>query len=435
MLDSTWGTVAELTVLASASAGTGPEKVPGNMRILCADSIPEDLFAPLRESGHDVRLEANLTEASLPDVLAGWPAEVLVVRSTRVTAEAIGASDSLGLIVRAGAGTDNIDQAAASAAGVYVSNVPGQNAIAVAELAMALLLAIDRHIAAGMADLSADTWNKKRYSDADGLHGKTMAIIGLGDVGLALAERATAFGLTVLALRKSGRSTDQLARLRSAGISLVDSMEELLGAADVVSLHVPKAPETVGMCDASFFSMMRDGAILLNTSRGDVVDEAALVEAMNEKGIRAGLDVWPDEPATGAGEWSSPLSKHPNVVGSHHIGASTTQAQNAVASGTVSVIEDYVEGRITNCVNVVSDPVGGTILTVRHLDRVGVLAKVFATLRAGGLNVQQMSNQLFTGSVAAVASISLERPPTEEVLEAIATDGDILAVSVSQVAR
>jgi D-3-phosphoglycerate dehydrogenase len=416
----------------SAEADTGPEKVQIPMHILCADSLPDHLLAPLQEAGHEVVVDADLNADTLPGYLTENPAEVLVVRSTKVTADAIAASTSLGLIVRAGAGTDNIDKDAASAAGIYVSNVPGQNAIAVAELAMALLLATDRHIPAGMADLSAGVWNKKTYSTADGIYGQTLAILGLGDIGFALAERANAFGMSVIALRKPGRSTTALARLRSAGITLVDTLEELLATADVVSVHVPKSPDTIGMCNAEFFDKMRDGAIFLNTARGDVVVEQDLLDAMTRKGIRAGLDVWSDEPSAGAAEWTSALSTNPNVIGSHHIGASTRQAQNAVAAGTVAVIDAYLDGRITNCVNLVAEPVGSTILTVRHLDRVGVLAKVFATLRSEGLNIQEMNNQLFTGSVAAVASIYLERSPSDAVLEAIGSDDDILAVSVAE---
>lgn len=401
------------------------------MRILCADAIADDLLAPLREAGHEVLVEPDLAADTIPVRLAELPVDVLVVRSTKVTAEAIAATSTLGLIVRAGAGTDNVDKDAASARGIYVSNVPGQNAIAVAELAMGLLLAIDRHIATGMADLVAGQWNKGKYSKADGVYGKTLAIIGLGEIGFALAERATGFGMGVIALRKPGRSASSLARLRSAGITLVDSTDEMLTQADVVSLHVPKSPETIGMVNAEFLSKMKDGAILLNTSRGEVVDADALVEAMDTKGIRAGLDVWPDEPSGKSGEWTSALSTHANVVGSHHIGASTQQAQNAVATGTVAVIEHYLAGHITNCVNMVDESAGCAVLTVRHLDRVGVLAKVFATLRSGGLNVQQMENQLFTGSVAAVASINLEHAPSEELLASIAADDDILAVSVA----
>ncbi len=407
------------------------EKEQIHMKILCADALADDLLAPLRTAGHEVIVESDLSADTLPERLSALDPEVLVIRSTKVTAAAIEASSSLGLIVRAGAGTDNVDKDAASARGIYVSNVPGKNAIAVAELAMGLLLAIDRHIAAGMADLANGQWNKGTYSKADGVYGKTLAIIGLGEIGFALAERANAFGLNVIALRKAGRTDTALSRLRSAGISLVDTMDELLAQADVVSLHVPKSPQTSGMVDAAFLSNMKDGAILINTARGEVVDGDALIAAMESKGIRAGLDVWPDEPSGKSAEWTSPLSTHPNVVGSHHIGASTQQAQNAVAQGTVAVIEAYLTGKISNCVNMASEPAGCAVLTVRHLDKVGVLAKVFATLRTAGLNVQQMENQLFTGSVAAVASINLESAPAADVLEVIAADDDILAVSVA----
>ena len=401
------------------------------MKILCADALPEELFESLRAAGHDVSIEPDLTADDLPDRLAASKPDVLVVRSTTVSEAAINATPLLGLIVRAGAGTDNVDKDAASARGIYVANVPGKNAIAVAELAMGLLLAIDRHIAVGNADLKSGVWNKLEYSKADGILGKTLAIVGLGEVGFALAERASAFGMSVTALRKPERSAASLGRIRSAGVTLVDSLEELLGQADVVSLHVPKSPETVGMVDEKFFDMMKEGAILLNTSRGEVVDGDALLAALDSKNIRAGLDVWPDEPSQKSVDWASPLSTHRNVVGSHHIGASTTQAQDAVAAGTVATIEAYTQGRVTNAVNLIGDSTGAVVLTVRHYDRVGVLAKVFETLRASGVNVQQMENQLFTGSVAAVASINLEEAPSAVALDEIANDEDVLSVSVS----
>ena len=153
---------------------------------------------------------------------------------------------------------------------------------------------------------------------------------------------------------------------------------------------------------------------------------------METRDIRAGLDVWPDEPAAGSGEWTSALAAHPNVVGSHHIGASTAQAQHAIAAGTVAVVEAYLAGRVTNCVNLVEEPLGEVVLTVRHLDKVGVLAKIFATLRAADANVQQMENQVFMGSVAAVASINLDSEPTPETIEAMLGDDDVLAVSVAR---
>ena len=198
------------------------------MRILCADALDNDLLEPLRAAGHKVDVDPSLSGETLPLALAENPADIVVVRSTKVTAEAIAASRRLGLVVRAGAGTDNIDKEAASNQGVYVSNVPGQNAIAVAELAMGLLLSIDRNIPAGVADLAAHKWDKARYSKADGVFSKTLAIIGLGEIGLALAERASAFGMSVTALAKPGRSAANVARLETAGITLVESLDELI---------------------------------------------------------------------------------------------------------------------------------------------------------------------------------------------------------------
>ena len=401
------------------------------MKILCADALAIELFSPLVDAGHEVAIEPDLDAESLPKRLAEWHPEVLVVRSTKVSKDAIEASTALGLVVRAGAGTDNVDKTAASAAGVYVSNVPGKNAIAVAELAMGLLLAIDRHIPAGMADFANGQWNKGRYSKADGIYGKSLAIVGLGEIGFALAERAQAFGMSVSGLRKPGRSDRSLRRIRSAGISLADDLGTLLGAADVVSIHVPKSPDTVGMVDAEFLAQMRDGSILINTSRGEVVDEHALISAMETRGIRAGLDVWPNEPSNKEDEWTSPLASHPLVVGTHHIGASTAQAQSAVAEGTVDVITAYTQGRIENCVNLVSESSGAAILTVRHLDRVGVLAKIFDSLRSAGLNVSQMDNEIFTGGVAAVASINVDAAPSPELLQSLRSDADILDVSAA----
>ena len=235
--------------------------------------------------------------------------------------------------------------------------------------------------------------------------------------------------MSVNGLRKPGRSARSLRRIRAAGISLVDDLPTLLGDADVVSIHVPKSPDTVGMVDAGFLAQMKDGAILLNTSRGEVVNEGALIAAMDSRGILAGLDVWPNEPSSKEGEWSSPLSSHPNVVGTHHIGASTAQAQNAVAEGTVEVITAYTEGRVVNCVNLMSESTGAALLTVRHLDKVGVLAKIFESLRAAGLNVSQMDNEVFDGAVAAVASINVDGEPTEALLETLRQDADILDVS------
>ena len=374
------------------------------MRVLLADAIDPSTVGVLTDRGHDCVSDPKLTADDLPDRIAGF--EALVVRSTKVTAATIQAADALELIVRAGAGTNTIDVDAASEVGIYVTNVPGRNAIAVAELTMGLLLAIDRRIADNVADLRTGSWNKTSYSKADGLFGKVMGIVGLGEIGFAVAERASAFGLDVRAIRKDrDEATEE--RIRSLGIELEDSLEELVATADIVSIHVPATPETDSMFDARMLGRMKEGAILLNTSRGDIVDEAALLDALETRALRVGLDVYPDEPGSGATDWSSKLAQHPNVVGTHHIGASTAQAQKAVAEGVVEVLDAFVRGEILNCVNLAPTRLGTHTLHVRHFDRVGVLAGVFDVLRRRELNVEQMENRVFEGRNAAVATIDV----------------------------
>ena len=282
------------------------------MRVLLADAIHPSTVEILTERGHECVFEPKLSSDELPGRMPG--SQALVVRSTEVTAAAIEAADALELIVRAGAGTNTIDVEAASEVGIYVTNVPGRNAIAVAELTMGLLLAIDRRIPDNVADLRAGTWNKSTYGKADGLFGKVMGIVGLGDIGFAVAERAGAFGMSLRAVRKD-RDEAAEERIKALGIELVDSLEELAGTSDVISIHVPSSPETESMFDARVLGAMKQGAILLNTSRGNVVDEAALLDALETRELRAGLDVYPGEPGSGSTSWASPLAQHPRVVG------------------------------------------------------------------------------------------------------------------------
>lgn len=398
------------------------------MRILLADELEDAAVEALSQRGHECVVDPALSAEALPGRIGGFG--VLVVRSTQVTAATIEAGDALELIVRAGAGTNTIDTQAAADAGIYVSNVPGRNAIAVAELTMALLLAIDRRVADNVTDLRAGRWDKNTYSTADGLYGKTMGVVGLGDIGLAVAERAKAFGIVVRGVRKEGRSASTEERIRALGVGLVDSLDELVAGSDIITLHLPAAPGTKGLVDGPFLANMRPGAILLNTSRGDVVDEAALLEAVEKIGLRVGLDVFPDEPASGTGAWSSKLAQHPNVVGTHHIGASTEQAQRAIAAGVVEIVDAFQRGEILHCVNLEQRRLGRCTLHVRHYDRVGVLAQVFDLLRRGGLNVEQMENRIFAGGNAAVATIDVGEDLPRELLAQIESIPDVIHVSV-----
>ena len=397
------------------------------MRILFADGLSDAAVERLRAGGDTCTVKASLTAEDLPAHVAGY--DVLVVRSTRVTAETIEAGTDLGLVVRAGAGTNTIDCQRAAELGVLVCNVPGRNAVAVAELTMGLVFATDRHIASSTADARAGAWNKKAYSRARGLFGSTLGIIGMGAIGLETAQRAAACGLKVVTEDKP-RNRSVLQRMADIGVVALPDRDAVLAASDIVSLHVPGGPGTAGMVDAGFLAKMKHDAVLINTSRGEVVDEAALLDALNNTDMRAGIDVFADEPPAGTGSVDSALARHPKVTVTHHIGASTNQAQEAVAEGTVEVVEEYRSGSVVNCVNLESAPHRTAILGVRHYDRVGVLASVLQELRRCNLNVANMSNRIFAGSQAAVATIDVFGTIDDGLLDAVRSLPDVIQVSV-----
>lgn len=397
------------------------------MRILFADSLDDAAVERLRAGGEECEVRPELTAVDLPDHVAGF--DILVVRSTEVTAAAIDASTELGLIVRAGAGTNTIDCQRAAERGVYVCNVPGRNAVAVAELAIGLMLAIDRHIASAAADLRAGRWDKKAYSRSQGLLGTTLGIIGMGAIGLEVAQRAAALGLRVMAEDKPRRRRVRQ-RMEAIGVTTVPDRTALLAASDIMSLHVPGDPSTAGMVDAAFLAAMKPDAVLINTSRGDVIDEATLIAALDSTDLRAGLDVFCDEPADSTGRIDSALARHPKVTGTHHIGASTGQAQSAVAEGTAELIEAYRDGTLIDCVNLERAPRRTATLIVRHYDRVGVLAAVLQELRRHRVNVANMRNRIFAGSVAAAATIDVAGVIDDDLLDAIRALPDVINLSV-----
>jgi D-3-phosphoglycerate dehydrogenase len=396
------------------------------MRLLIADKFPETYIAAFRSLGIAVEYDAAVTADALADRAADF--EILVVRSKKVTRATIEKAQKLELVIRAGAGVDTIDVVAASERGIYVANCPGKNSIAVAELAMGLLLAIDRRIADGTADLRAGKWNKKDYSVADGVKGKTLGVVGFGAIGRAVAKRALAFEMKVIA---SSLPEDAPA-MREMGVVPVASLAELAEQADVVSVHVPQTATTKKLFGIEFFSRMKQNAIFVNTSRGGVVDQAALERAMKERGIRAALDVFDPEPEGGTAEFAPAIAKLPGFVGTHHIGASTEQAQNAIAEEAVRIVHDYVaSGHVANCVNIERHAPAKVQLLVRHYDKVGVLASVLEVIRRYGLNVEDMNNTIFAGAKAAVASIRLSAAPPDELLQELSgMKEQILQVSV-----
>ncbi len=398
------------------------------MKILVADNIAEVGVRALEEAGHTVVEKAKLGGEALVEALREEEPQVLIVRSTKVTPEALDANARLELIVRAGAGYDTIDVEGASARGVFVANCPGKNSVAVAELVMGLVLALDRRIPDNVIDAREGRWNKKAYAQGDGLKGKTLGIIGMGNIGQAVAERAEAFEMRVVAWSRS--LTDEKAF--AYGVERRESIEAVAQEADVVTLHVASTPETKHLAGRAFFEAMKEGAYFINTTRAPVVDEEALRWAMDEKGVRAALDVMAGEPSEKQTDsFEHPLMGHPNCYMTHHIGASTQQAQDATAEEAARVVLTYdEEGSVPNCVNLARQTPATHQLTVRHRDKVGVLAGVLDEIRKANWNIQEMDNLIFEGAKAACANIRIDGEPGEDALARIAAQEDVLAVSV-----
>ena len=405
------------------------------MKVLIADRFEPKGLDALRALGLDVIFQPELKEASLAEALSSTRADVLVVRSTKVTDAILEAGD-LSLIVRAGAGYDTIDVRSASRRGIYVSNCPGKNAVAVAELAFGLILSLDRRIPDNVADLRAGVWNKKEYAKSRGLLGRTLGILGFGGIGQEVARRAQAFGMNLaiwseigIAIGRDGLPVDlpQVIRLRPISadaaepkVTVYDTPADAAANCDILSVHLALNEKTRGLVNAAVFDRMKPGAYFVNTARGEVVDYKALEAAVKTKGLRVALDVYSKEPAMPEGAFVDALIALPGVYGTHHIGASTEQAQQAIAAETVHVIETYLRtGRVPNVVNLSRKTPATHVLVIRHQDRPGVLAHVFDRLREAGINVEETENIIFADAEAAVARISIIGEPPGDVVAAI----------------
>jgi D-3-phosphoglycerate dehydrogenase / 2-oxoglutarate reductase len=395
------------------------------MKVLIADKFEQSGRDGLRAIGCEISFQADLKDDALVEAIRKENPDVLVVRGTKVT-EAMLAAGQIKLVVRAGAGFNTIDVVAASRRGIYVSNCPGKNSIAVAELAFALILALDRRIADNVISLRRGEWNKKEFSKARGLYGRTLGLIGLGKIGQEMIRRAHAFGMPVIAWSRS-LTPD---RADEIGIEYRAQAVDVAREADVVSVHLALNPKTKDFIGAEFLNAMREGAYFVNTARGDVVNQTALVEAMS-RGLRVGLDVFANEPTSATGEFSDPIREEPNLYGTHHIGASTDQAQEAIAAETVRIVKEFKEtGKVPNVVNLARQTPATHRLVVRHLDRPGVLASVLDAIKAEQINVQEMENIVFEGAAAAVARINLDNAPSTQVLERLRTENAIIELDL-----
>ena len=395
------------------------------MKILVADALHGSFEEAMEQEKLSITVRPDLSSDQLSEAIADH--NVLVVRSTRVDADVLKAATNRELVIRAGAGTNTIDVEAAGNHGVYVANCPGKNAIAVAELTWAMVLGLDRQLALADRRLRAGRWEKKRFSKARGLHGQTFGIVGFGNIGRAVAHRAAAMGMKVVAWSRS--LTPEVAK--RAGVRCMNSLEELAEEADVVSIHLPKAPATQGLLGEGFFDSLRDGTLVVNVSRGGVVDEAIVKRCLTVGKIKYATDVFTEEPASGEDDFNNELLEYDETLCTPHIGAATTQAQKAVADEVRHIICSYKEtGLVPNVVNLRPPSMEHCQIQVRHRDRVGVLAKILTKIREADINIEDMTNAGFSLGHAACATITLNQTPSHHVLHEVGAIPDVLGVSL-----
>lgn len=397
------------------------------MNVFVADKLPQEALDELESLGVNVTFNPGTSAADLEKGVGD--ATALIVRSTVVNETCIRNSPDLTLIIRAGAGVNNIDLEAASNQGIYVANCPGKNSIAVAELAIGLILALDRSIPDNVSDFRNGEWNKAAYSKAKGLYGKVLGIVGLGQIGLEVIKRARAFGMPIVAWSRS--LTPE--RAEELEITYASTVEEVASKCDILSAHLALKPETRGIISKEVLAKLKDGSFVINTARAEVIDEDALYEEVSSGRLRAGLDLLTDEPEYKQGEVKNRFQELKGAYITHHIGASTEQAQLAVAADAVDIIRGYLnEGRVRNWLNRSEHTDSPWKLVVRHFDKPGVIANVMSELKKADINAQELENVIFDGQKTACCTIQLDADPTGEVLKNIQsrTDEVISAVVI-----
>ena len=351
------------------------------MHIVIADSLPDSASNLLKAAGWSVDAKAGRKPDELARDLA--KADALIVRSaTQVTAALLATAPRLRVVARAGTGVDNVDVPAATARGILVMNAAGANSISVAEHALALMLSLARAVPMADASMKRGVWEKKKLTGVE-LRGKSLGVVGFGRIGREVAARARAFGMDILAYDPyiASRAAD------AAGVPLVE-LTELLERADFISLHVPALPETRHLINASTLSKTRKGVRIVNTARGELIDEGALADAIESGHVAgAGLDVFETEPPI-----DQRLTALPQVVATPHIAASTTEAQELVGSEIAVNVRDYLqEGIVRNAVNFPAVPPEDVPRLRPYLqlaERLGALVSQLLPERAASIGIR-----------------------------------------------
>ncbi len=312
------------------------------MKVLVKEKIA-DSGVDLLRANFDVDLGLEMSDEELAEAIGAYDA-ILIRSATKLTAELIDRAEQLKVIGRAGTGVDNVDIPAATRRGIVVANAPESNSVAAAEHTLALALALYRNVPQAQATLVDGRWERSRFKGSE-LYGKTLGVIGFGRIGQLVAKRAQSFEMEIIAFDKFVSAE----RFRELGVEGAESLDDLLARADIVSLHVPKTPETVGLIGTESIAAMKDGARVINCARGELVDLDALTAALESGKLGgAALDVFPSEPFT-----DHPIFAREDVVVTPHLGASTAEAQDRAGVVTAEQVTAALTGGVvTNAVNI-----------------------------------------------------------------------------------
>ncbi|MBI3202969.1 MAG: D-3-phosphoglycerate dehydrogenase [Myxococcales bacterium] len=396
------------------------------MKVLVADKLDPAALDEMRTLGVELTYQPELSADALPAAVRD--VNVLVVRGTQVRADAMRAGVMLNLIIRAGAGVRNIDVKTASERGIYVANCPGKNASGVAELTLTLIGCLDRRVPDAVSSLRAGKWDKQEFAKAKGLRGRTLGIVGFGHVGRAVAKLGLAYGLDVHAYSRSLMP----AAAADAGVGWAPNVLELAKRSEILCVHLELTERTRGIISRDVIAALPNGAMLINTADSGLVDWPALVELGPMKELRVGLDVLPSEPDTRVANYDHAILHAGLVYATPHIGASTDEAQIAIAAETVRILRSFmVKGEVPNVVNIAASTRGRYVLVVRFLDKVGALANVLGVLKRHAINIQELENTVFEGGRAGCAKIRTDTRPSEACLsEMMAFSDEVLHVNL-----
>lgn len=404
------------------------------MKVLIADLFSQSALDELATSGIEVVYEHALNGDSLKNALTTIAPNVLVVRSTKVTSEHIQAATGLELIIRAGAGVDNIDIAAASKYSIFVANCPGKNSVAVAELVLGHILSVDRRLPENYTLLKQGKWNKGAFAECTGIKGRKLGIVGLGAIGREVAVRARSFGMEICGFDPfvTPEGAHQM------GVEFLPSIEEVARASDIITFHVPSTPSTKGVINSHLLSVCRENIVIINTSRGDLANEAEILKELDARpGFWYACDVYSGEPAAKECDFVHPLASHPKVYGSHHIGASTKQAETAIGLEALRIIVQYSRTSKVdagNLVNMQTKTTAKHALVVRHNGH--ALLPVLNELNVKGCSVQEVENKAFKDGAAFTATVCVdgEESALAEVLAALGGQHGIINLSLVKLA-